>query len=803
MNIFKSNNKKKNSGKLKFAKNSFLNKKRLLPFVAVFGLLGGYLVYRSFAYTPLLNGSDGEFVALAPTRIMDTRNGNGGYSSAISANGTYSLQVADRGGIPAVEGVRAVVLSVAAVKPSANGYLTVWPSGVSRPTVSNINYVSGQTIANQVTVPVGADGKIQFFSSAQAHLIVDVSGYYSSENGIPGARYNSLAPARILDTRNGIGGYTAALPGNGVYDISVTDTGGVPVSNVSAVVVNVVAVNPASNGYATIWPKGAPKPDASSLNYIAGKNVAKLVTVPVGADGKVSIFSSGSSTNFIFDVAGYYSNDITPDSAKTQEGRFVSINPARIMDTRNGVGGYSTALPANGTYSLNVLGAGGVPTSNVSAVVVNIAAVNPSAKGYITAWPSAAAKPNASNINFVSGQSIANQAILLVGSDGKIQISSSAQSHVLVDVAGYFLEYEDQAFYTNVSASVIQYNGQIQFIDRASINKVDYDININELPTTYFNQVVYADSATSSDSNYANYRIHNLSIENNPKNGNTNIRVKCYDDCSSLSDITDSYYYPDATTKDYLFPYSLAAGKRYTITREIVTSQSGYSGRRLVTSITVDGIKKDLITEYFADGSLLDSNINTTVWINGYSCKSNKSWSYDIGNVKINNSAGYSLWTSGPDMIDYQRHVASCRGFVKTYAGAGTIADIAATRQNGSPVVSADDQSIFGYKIGISKDQRDTIPPVISNVQNVAVNCNGTPGLKTTYSVTDNGLVTLSGGHYLFSNGAGYQFKTFFEQSIQEEVVWCYLSSEITQESIDAYDDSGNMTSIPVELNIQ
>ncbi|MDQ5885365.1 MAG: hypothetical protein QG645_529, partial [Patescibacteria group bacterium] len=75
---------------------------------------------------------------------------------------------------------------------------------------------------------------------------------------------------------------------------------------VRAVVMNVTAVDPTSTGHARIWPSDTAMPNASSLNFTAKQNVANSVTVPVGKDGKVKLYNSAGSTQYLMDVAGYY-----------------------------------------------------------------------------------------------------------------------------------------------------------------------------------------------------------------------------------------------------------------------------------------------------------------------------------------------------------------------------------------------------------------------------------------------------------------------------------------------------------------
>ncbi|MDP1806313.1 MAG: hypothetical protein Q8K72_14160, partial [Acidimicrobiales bacterium] len=86
----------------------------------------------------------------------------------------------------------------------------------------------------------------------------------------------------------------------------VTGRGGVPAAGVTAVILNVIAVDPAVGGYLTVWPAGEPLPLASNLNFGTGQTVPNLVVAKVGAGGKVSIYNGGGTAHLVADVAGWY-----------------------------------------------------------------------------------------------------------------------------------------------------------------------------------------------------------------------------------------------------------------------------------------------------------------------------------------------------------------------------------------------------------------------------------------------------------------------------------------------------------------
>ena len=57
-------------------------------------------------------------------------------------------------------------------------------------------------------------------------------------------------------------------------------------------VLNLTAVATAAPGYFTLYPSGVARPTASSINFPKGWTGANMVTVPVGADGKVALYNS-------------------------------------------------------------------------------------------------------------------------------------------------------------------------------------------------------------------------------------------------------------------------------------------------------------------------------------------------------------------------------------------------------------------------------------------------------------------------------------------------------------------------------
>lgn len=375
----------------------------------------------------------GTFARLTPARLLDTRIRLGA-PGPVGAHGTVALHVLGVSGVPATN-VAAVALTVTATRPTGSGYLTVYPGGAARPDASNLNFVTGQSVANMVIVPVGANGNISLFNGAGSNvdMIADVAGYFVGGTPTAAGSFRSLTVKRLLDTR--FGAARGAVPAGGSTAVKITGVGGVPVTGVASVVVNLTATRSAGSGFLTAYTTGAVRPLASSVNFTAGQNVANLAVLPVGADGRISVFNgSGGPVDVLVDVLGYYLTG-TP----TAQGAFRSVAQQRILDTRSGLGG-SGLLIRNTTMPLRVMGSAGIPAAGVSAVVMNVTVATPTAAGFLTVYPDNTTRPNTSNLNFGAGQTTAALVTVPVGADGYLRLyNGGGSTYVVADIVGYYI----------------------------------------------------------------------------------------------------------------------------------------------------------------------------------------------------------------------------------------------------------------------------------------------------------------------------------------------------------------------------
>lgn len=237
-----------------------------------------------------------------------------------------------------------------------------------------------------------------------------------------------MAPTRILDTRTSSG----PVPGGGSVSIRIPGTNGFPYGT-QAVVLNITATDGTAAGFLTAYHSGVMAPHTSNVNYGPGQMVANLAIVEVGADGQIAISNTSAGTvQIVVDASAYFGLS-GPSGAP---GSYQAVGPARLLDTRTSSG----PVAGGGSVPLRLGGSTGVP-ANASAVVVNFTVTQSTSFGFITAYPSGSLKPNVSNQNYGTGQTIPSLAVVPVGPDGTVMIAntSTGTAQIVADVVGFFL----------------------------------------------------------------------------------------------------------------------------------------------------------------------------------------------------------------------------------------------------------------------------------------------------------------------------------------------------------------------------
>ena len=371
---------------------------------------------------------------IAPVRLLDTRRGTG-LSGKLVAGQPRTLQVSGRGGIPA--GATAITGNATEVNATAASSIYLGPTPVVKPPTYSMSFNKGQVANRGVSVALSSTGTVSVTyraASGTTDLVLDVSGFFMP--GTSGDTYHPLRPARVLDTRKGIG-LATVLKANTPATFTVWGHGGVPPS-ARAVTGNVTVVD-SSGGWATyLGPNPIARPGASTINFTPGQVAGNSLTVALSSTGKLSVTfmsSAGKTTDLVFDVTGYYTADATGL-------RYVALTPAPVLNTASGIG-LSGKLSANKPASFTVRGDGGLPT-NAAAITGVVSVVNQTNAWALFVGPAPATKPTTSSLNFVKGDVISNGVTVALSPAGALSLtymsSTGNKTDAVLFVTGCFVK---------------------------------------------------------------------------------------------------------------------------------------------------------------------------------------------------------------------------------------------------------------------------------------------------------------------------------------------------------------------------
>ena len=376
----------------------------------------------------LLTPVSGRFVPVAPCRVVDTRSSAGPFGGPALQHGSARSFAIPQGacGIPNTAQAYSLNVTVAPHGPLA--YLTLWPSSMARPHASTLNSFEGNVVANAAIVPAGQNGAVSVYATNATDVILDINGYFDSAAG---DSFYPVQPCRVEDTRR------AAGPLGGPA-FSVGETRNIPVptspcglpATASAYSMNATVVPNGYLGFLTTWAAGQPQPFASTLNSWTGDVVANAAIVPAGANGATSVYVT-NRTDVILDANGYFAAPGSPGALT-----FYPVVPCRVADTREGDD--EPGMAAGTTRSFEIPDSGcGIPSS-AAAYALNITVVPDGPLSYLTAWPTGSPKPFVSTLNSFDGTVVANAAIVPAGTDGAVSVYVTNQTHVILDINGYF-----------------------------------------------------------------------------------------------------------------------------------------------------------------------------------------------------------------------------------------------------------------------------------------------------------------------------------------------------------------------------
>jgi hypothetical protein len=385
----------------------------------------------SGATTPFASRT-GTYHPIDPTRVVDSRGNDVGPRGSLYSGGTYTYQVGGKAGVPA--NAIAIAANVTVTGATSYGWVFLGPSILGTPASSTINFPAKDSRANGVTVALSPRGTIDAWFRgrdlpAHTELIIDVTGYFTADTS--GFGFVAFGPKRILDTRDGTGlsePFVSFQP----RTIQVAGAFGIPATGVKAVAGNVTVVRPTARGYVFVGPNPTSSPTSSTINFPAGDTRANNFIVPVANDGTISAVMIGGtgSTDLIIDISGYF---------MTGGAQYHTLSPARIMDTRSGLG--LDTFSSGATQTLQVSGAGGVPTG-ASAITANLTVVMQTRAGFAAAGPIVDPSTPFSNLNFPLGDVRANGLLVPLAANGSLQLVYGAPdgytTALILDVTGYY-----------------------------------------------------------------------------------------------------------------------------------------------------------------------------------------------------------------------------------------------------------------------------------------------------------------------------------------------------------------------------
>jgi hypothetical protein len=272
-----------------------------------------------------------------------------------------------------------------------------------------------------------------------------------------GLKFTPLAPCRVVDTRSANGPLGGpSLPAKATRDFSLQNVCGIP-SGAGAVAVNITAIPKGPLGFLTAWKKGITQPTVSTLNSLDGRIKANFAILAVDTTQSISLYAT-DSTDVALDVTGYFAFQPPSGSTLPFQG-FSTLAPCRVVDTRLPNGALAgPALPAKAARSFPVLSANCNIPSNATAYSLNITVIPRTTLGFLTLWASGKTQPLASTLNATTGTVVANAAILEAGSGGMLDAYATDETHLLIDINGYFSPSSTALYYPS-SGCRIAYTG--------------------------------------------------------------------------------------------------------------------------------------------------------------------------------------------------------------------------------------------------------------------------------------------------------------------------------------------------------
>jgi hypothetical protein len=399
------------------------------------------------------------FESLTPCRLLDTRESRG-LSDLVPGGTTLELQAADTCDVSG--DATALALTVTSVDAKGLGFITVFPSAIARPEISNLNFSAQSTVANTAVTKVSDQASFKVYVHTDTHLVVDVSGQFIPTDTATSGRFIASSPYRVLDTR------TTGQRGMGTLNVPLPDT--VP-DDAIAVAASITIVDAERPSYATVYEAGTSRPTASNVNVDwLDRTRSSTTLAPVNENG-FDVYRHATS-DLVIDIWGYMTGATADEGI---DGLFIPVDPYRVWDSRE---------------SFDPLNPRGWKTHEVSsepssAVVANIAAVDTIRPGWTSTFSGGYVNSDVSMMN-VSSRDPRSALTFARTSESGLGVMSHAGAQMIIDVFGTFTGSPPPAGPTGDSNPANAVPNNVLFISDSSFAGIRWSGNLGELVGSNF-----------------------------------------------------------------------------------------------------------------------------------------------------------------------------------------------------------------------------------------------------------------------------------------------------------------------------
>ncbi len=249
-------------------------------------------------------------------------------------------------------------------------------------------------------------------------------------------KFVPITPTRPYDTGNSTGGPAGNVV-NGTTRLIDLDAP----AGARAALVNLTYDRTAGPGFIRAWAARTARPQTSSLNADRVNTIAANAAVVALADDGSFVIESSTTSRVVVDVMGWF----VDTAGSSDDGRFVTVDPARSVDTREPAGSSLTSGSTNrwsrsgDDIAIGVRGELGIPGDGTAqAIVLSIAAIpKPFLAGFVGGYPGGTAYTGTSNVNVLPGEIRANMLVIPLGSSSDVTLRARNIDDVVVDVLGY------------------------------------------------------------------------------------------------------------------------------------------------------------------------------------------------------------------------------------------------------------------------------------------------------------------------------------------------------------------------------